>query len=602
VGENALRIEELYKRAAKAEACLAVFPELSLTGYTIGDLVHSSRLLECAEEELARLAEATKGQNCAMIVGLPFRCRDGLYNAAAFLADGEVKGMSPKANLPTYNEFYENRWFSVWRGKIVEASAQGRSFPFGPELLFDLGGVLVGIEICEDLWVAQPPSGALAAMGAKIVCNPSASPEQIGKEAYRRDLAKIQSGRLMCAYIYAGCDSSESTSEVVMGGHHIIAENYALRAEIPPFGQSDMCTADIDFSHLEYERRLTHFTHVEGGAVVKTSIKPAQKDLWLHVDPNPFAPEEGRKEREERLDRALRIQATGLAERMRSTSQRRITLGLSGGLDSALAALVACEAADLLGWARKESLLMVTMPGLASSTQTQSNSVLLARALGCESLVVPISDISRAELAAIGHNGATQDVTYENVQARSRTSVLFNLANLRGGIVLGTGDLSEIAMGWNTYNGDQQSHYNVNASIPKTLVRLLVGRAADMEKYGPAREVLLDILDTPISPELTASGDGITQATEEIIGPYELHDFFLYYTIRYGDAPEKIAFLAERAFKGRYSGEEIEMWLRLFTRRFNQSQFKRDNMPNGPKVGSVSLSPRGDWRMPSDMP
>jgi len=603
IEENQARILALYDKAVSQGASLVVFPELSLTGYTIGDLVQNQRLLRQAEEALIECALSTKGKNCAMIVGLPFRARDGIYNCAALLCEGEVRGIVPKSNLPTYNEFYENRWYSTWKEGPIVAGHKESEFLFGTGLLFDIGGVLAGIEICEDLWVANAPSIALASMGAKIIANPSASPEQIGKEAYRRDMVRIQSGKLVCAYVYAGCDSSESTSEVVMGGHHIIAENYQISAEIPPFGEEELITADIDYAHLEYDRAEIHFSPLPATNVVPTGIVLDLKELSRTIDANPFAPRETDADRSRRLDKAIAIQATGLTERMRATRQSKVVLGLSGGLDSALAALIACESADRLSAAREEFILAVTMPGLASSEMTQSNSVKLALALGCESLVVPISSISKAELEAIGHDGTTQDVTYENVQARARTSVLFNLANLRGGIVLGTGDLSEIALGWNTYNGDQQSHYNVNASIPKTLVRLLVEHISQKPKYEKAQQVLRAILDTPISPELTGPGEGgITQNTEDIIGPYELHDFFLYYTIRFGDEPKKIALLARYAFGDKYSAKEVEKWLGVFRRRFNQSQFKRDNMPNGPKVGAVSLSPRGDWRMPSDMP
>lgn len=602
VPTNIDRISELYSEASKQSVALVTFPELSVTGYTLGDLVQQSSLLNQAEAGVVELAKKTKDQTCAMIVGLPLRFGNGLYNCAAVLADGEIKGIVPKINLPTYNEFYEDRWFDTWQNDNVEIEISNQAVPFGTNLLFDIGGTRVGVEICEDLWVAQPPSDNLAIKGAQIIANPSASPEQIGKADYRRRLVEMQSGRLIAGYLYAGCDVSESTAEIVMGGHQLIADSGNIKAESKPFSGSKLLITELDVDHLVADRRKQHMATIIGAQIVKTHIGRSQNELLTNLNRNPFLPEETTEIRNERLQAAINIQAHGLAMRLKKSPDQKVVLGLSGGLDSTLALLVAFEAAEILGKDPKDVIQTVTMPGLASSDETQNNAKSLANNLGLNNQVIPISNVAQVDMNAIDHDGVTQDITYENAQARARTTVLFNYANKYGGIVLGTGDLSEIALGWCTYNADQQSHYNVNATIPKTMVKHLVDYLAKQPKYAAARENLIDILETPISPELTSSGNGaISQNTEDIIGPYELHDFFLYNLVRWGDSPAKIRYLAEQAYDGVYTKETVDKWLNVFIKRFSNSQFKRENIPNGPKVGSVSLSPRGDWRMPPDL-
>ena len=599
---NIDRIAELYENAKEKDVSLVVFPELSLTGYTLGDLVQQSALLNQAEKGLQLLANITYEQQTAMVVGLPLKVANGLYNCAAVLAEGTIKGIVPKSNLPTYNEFYEDRWYNTWDQANTTIEIGDQIIPFGTDLLFNIAGVKCGIEICEDLWVSQPPSAKLAEAGAQIIVNPSASPEQVGKANYRRDLVRLQSGRLISGYIYAGCDVSESTSEIVMGGHQLIASNGSLVKERLPFSNQKITIAELDTDHLEFDRRKQHMATVLGPLVIKTEITRQQNDVLLKMDRNPFLPNEPAEKRNERLKMALRIQAHGLAMRMRANHQERLVLGLSGGLDSTLALLVAYEAADILGKAPSDMIHTLTMPGLASSEQTQDNAQLLAAALGVPNTVIPIHELAKIELAALGHNGQDQDITYENVQARARTSLLFNYANKHHTIVLGTGDLSEIALGWCTYNADQQSHYNVNASVPKTLVRHLVTYLSEQPRYKTAKVTLEAILNTPVSPELTSTtSENISQNTEDIIGPYELHDFFLYHLVRWGDKPAKILYLAEKVFADTYTQNDVKHWFGVFIKRFAQNQFKRENLPNGPKVGSVSLSPRGDWRMPPDL-
>jgi NAD+ synthase (glutamine-hydrolysing) len=607
VATNVQRITNLYEQASDQNVSLLTFPELSITGYTLGDLVNQTRLLDQAKEGLLQLAEVTANKETAMVVGLPLQVNNRLYNCAAVLAKGSVVGIVPKTFRPNYNEFYEQRWYDRWEGPNTQvhirgSERQGQLATFGTDMLFDVSGVQCGVEICEDLWVMDPPSTQLAAKGALVITNPSASPEQIGKAEYRRNLVAMHSARLLGAYAYAGCHTTESTAEIVMGGHQMIAANGQLLAERKPFGTAELTIADVDIDHLLVDRRKQHAANLAGAVVLHTFVSREQSDLLHKIESNPFLPEESLGRRSERLEAALNIQAHGLAMRMRASNQNKVILGLSGGLDSTLALIVAHKAADILGLPTHDMIHTITMPGPASSEMTQDNAQILAKQLDVQNTVIPIGNLVATELTALGHDGVTQDITYENVQARARTNILFNYGNKNGGLVLGTGDLSEIALGWCTYNGDQQSHYNVNASIPKTLVRHLVAHAAKQPQYADARTTLDDILGTVVSPELTTSGEGeISQSTEDIIGPYELHDFFLYHLIRWGDSPEKIRFLANQAFDQTYSAEDIDACLYIFLGRFARNQFKRENMPNGPKVGSVSLSPRGDWRMPPDL-
>lgn len=602
VSANVEHIAELYEAVCGQRVSIVAFPELSLTGYTLGDLVQQSILLQQAESGLQSLAKLTAGRTTAMVIGLPFRAFGGLYNCAAVLAKGVVVGIVPKTNLPTYNEFYEDRWYEPWSKPSTFVELGGQDIPFGNDLLFDIAGVKCGIEICEDLWVADSPSVRLVKKGAQLIINPSASPEQIGKAQYRSDLVRLQSGKLVCVYLYAGSDVSESTAEVVMAGHQIIAANGQIVAERLPFGSQRLLVADIDTDHLEFDRRKQHMAATPEATILKTGLERPQSDLLLSVQSNPFLPDEPPPARNQRLESALLIQAHGLAMRLQASHQQGVVLGLSGGLDSTLALLVASESARILGKRPADMIHTLTMPGPASSDATQASAQALAKAIGVPNNLIPIHELVKTELTALGHDGQEQDTTYENVQARARTSLLFNYANKNGVMVLGTGDLSEIALGWCTYNADQQSHYNVNASIPKTLVRHLVAYLAEQPHYKQAQIILKSILETPVSPELTKDkGGAISQNTEDIIGPYELHDFFLYYLIRWGDPPAKICFLAEQAFAGKYAQKDIDHWFEVFITRFAKNQFKRETLPNGPKVGSVSLSPRGDWRMPPDL-
>jgi NAD+ synthase (glutamine-hydrolysing) len=602
VATNTHRIGELYVQAASEDVSLVTFPELSLTGYTIGDLVKQTALMDDTEIGLQELAALTATQNTAMVVGLPYRFNNSLYNCAAVLADGEIKGLVPKQKIPASNEFYEKRWYQPWNHENAVTNIGGQEVPIGTNMLFEIDHVKFGVEICEDAWQPAPPSDELALKGAVVVTNLSASPAQIGKGKFVKKLVEIRSGVTMGGYSYAGCASSESTASIVMSGQQLIAENGITMAETKPFENKQLLMHDFDIDHLKYDRLRIGMANILGALVVPTQVKREQADVRTHIDRHPFMPEESAEEREERFNEIITIQAYSLYERMKDTHQSKLVLGLSGGLDSTLALLVAVETAKLMGKKPGEVIETLTMPGLASSEDTQSNAQLLARQLGVPNKVIPINNLSQTMLHAIGHDGITQDIAYENVQARARTDILFNYGNMNGEMVLGTGDLSEIALGWCTYNGDQQSHYHVNASIPKTLVKYLVEHASNKEEFAEAQTTLQAILATTISPELTSAGEGeISQSTEELIGPYELHDFFLYNLVRWGDAPKKITQLAAWAYEGTYTPEEITKWFGVFIGRFARSQFKRNNAPDGVKVGSVSLDSRGDFRMPPDL-
>lgn len=599
---NAEQITALYHQAVIAQASLVVFPELSLTGYTLGDLVQSLELLDRAKAHLLQLAAATHEQPTAMVIGLPLRLGNSLYNCAAFLADGVIKGIVPKQNLPTYKEFYEKRWYQSWGDKDNQIVVIGdQEITFGTRQLFAVDDALIGIEICEDLWVADAPHIRLARSGATIIVNPSASPELASKAAYRRQLVATTAATLGCAYIYAGADTSESTMDIVMSGHSLINENGHQLAERVPFSPShNLLVADIDMQHLHFERlQNTNYPNDHDMTIQRTMLRPQQTDLRRSINSMPFIPRGDAATVTERLDEILTIQAVALSERLMRLPTQKVHLGLSGGLDSTLALLVAVRAATRCGVAAGDIIDTYTMPSTASSKRTQSNAQRLAASMHIPNRVIPIAQLTAAQLAALDHDGS-EDTTYENTQARIRTALLFNAANKHGGMVLGTGDLSEIALGWCTFNGDHMSHYNVNASIPKTLVRHLVKHASH-NVSASARAILLDILNTPVSPELTGNGT-LSQATESIIGPYELHDFFLYHFIRFQDSAAKISYLAQQAFEDIYTAQEIAHYLTLFMTRFYANQWKRSVMPDGPKVGTVSLSPRGDWRMPSDAP
>ncbi len=604
VTHNLSQISALYTAAVAADVAVVVFPELCITGYSLGDLVQHATLLAQAQQALLTLAQQTQTHHTVMVVGLPMAWGNAIYNVAAILAEGRVVGIVPKQHLPSYGEFYEKRWYQTWPHANSGMSLEGTFVPFGTQLLFDVAGIPIGIEICEDLWVNHAPSATLVDHGALVIVNPSASPELVAKASYRRNLVTMQSATLVCGYVYAGCDWSESTMDVVMSGHQLIASNGRVLAERAPFARdSRLLCADVDVEHLRYDRRrdTNRANALQYVVIPTTTTRPAMVPQ-PQVQAHPFLPAgESPQARTERLTHILQIQAHGLAQRMLATRAPRVHLGLSGGLDSTLAFVVACHTAQILGRPVADVLSTYTMPAAASSERTQRNATLLAELHGVPHQIIPIGALVTQQLQALGHDGVTQDVTYENVQARLRTSILLNKANQRGGLVLGTGDLSEIALGWCTFNGDHISHYHVNAGVPKTLVRHLVRCVADQVSDAIAA-VLIDILDTPVSPELTTAHTGdVSQKTEDIIGPYELHDFFLYHLVRWGDSPRKIAFLAAHAFAGVYDEPTIHTWLQLFIRRFVGSQFKRSVMPDGPKVGSVALSPRGDWRMPADL-
>lgn len=600
VATNLGRITELYDQAAEQDASLVVFPELSLTGYSIQDLVMQPALQNLAKQGLIEVAHLTEDKNTAAIVGLPLRVNNGLYNCAALVSEGQIRGIVPKQNLPTYNEFYEKRWYQTWDDRAnTTVTIDGQQIPFGRDQLFTIGEQTVGIEICEDLWVPEQPSTRLAANGATIIANPSASPETVTKASYRRDLVAGTAARNMVGYVYSSADQTESTAEIVMSGHAMINELGLPLVEHRPFAVPQrLMVADIDTQHITHDRlQNTNFPNRQDITATDTGVTPQQKTLERAIEPRPFIPKGSQESINERLDTILDIQATGLAMRLRSANIQKVVLGLSGGLDSTLALVAAIRAATILGTTPGELIHTLTMPGTASSDRTQNNAIKLAESLDITNEEIPIAELAADQLQALNHQGE-QDITYENTQARIRQALVFNKANQLGGLALGTGDLSEIALGWCTYNGDHMSHYNVNASIPKTLVRRLIQHAKP-KLPNATFDYIDDILDTPISPELTGNGSDISQNTEDLVGPYELHDFFLYHSLRWMEPKNKIGFLAAKAFQGQRTPEEVNHWLDVFYDRFYKNQWKRQAMPDGAKVG-VSLSPKGDWRMPPE--
>ncbi len=605
---NAERIVALAQQAARRGIELVAFPELAVTGYTCADLFLQPALLDAADEALGEIMRQTRKLPLALIVGLPLRHEDRLYNCAAVVAQGRLLGVVPKSYIPNYAEFYEARWFASGAGIEEERiTAAGQEADFGTELTFAVNGAEFGIEICEDLWVASPPSSRLALNGAKLIFNLSASPEGVGKHAYLRELVAQQSARTHTAYVYCSAGFGESSTDLVFAGNGLIAENGTMLAQAARFSLDEQLTvADVDIERLEFERRRnTSFRMREEAGestVIEMELPDALKASALdrRVDPMPFVPAD-EAHRSERCEEIFQIQSHGLARRLAHTGCRCAVVGISGGLDSTLALLVTVRTFDKLGLDRR-GILGITMPGFGTTDRTYRNALKLMEGLGVTVREIPIRDACLQHFRDIGLPESDRSAAYENAQARERTQILMDVANMEGGLVIGTGDLSELALGWATYNGDQMSMYGVNASVPKTLVRHLVRWAADTERDGATRATLLDIIDTPVSPELLpADREGnIAQKTEDLVGPYELHDFFLYNFVRAGFRPAKIAFLAEQAFAGSYDRETIVKWLRVFFRRFFAQQFKRSAMPDGPKVGSVSLSPRGDWRMPSD--
>ena len=584
---------------------LAVFPELALTGYTCGDLFFQQALQQAALRGLGQVLEASREWDLLALVGLPLAVNGKLYNCAAAVCRGRLLGLVPKTCLPNYGEFYEKRHFAPGDKRVRTVTVCGQQAPFGTQLLFrcrQMPEFVLGVELCEDLWSALPPSTFHALAGATVIANLSASDETVGKAEYRRALVANQSARLLCGYLYASAGHGESTQDMVFAGHDLIAENGTVLAETEPF-RGGSAESELDCARMLSERaRNTSFVpDDEGYQTVEFDLAVTETALTRRVDPAPFVPGD-RRRRAERCELILRMQADGLAKRIEHTHAKTAVIGISGGLDSCLALLVTARAMAQLGRAASD-VLAVTMPCFGTTRRTRSNAEILCQELGVTFREVNITNTVRSHFADIGHDGQTPDVTFENSQARVRTLELMDIANLQGGFVVGTGDLSELALGWATYNGDHMSMYGVNAGVPKTLVRHLVRYEADTAPKDALRRVLLDILDTPVSPELLPAKDGeIAQRTEELVGPYELHDFYLYYVLRFGFGPRKIFRLAQAAFAGRpeYPDEVLYRWLRSFYWRFFAQQFKRSCLPDGPKVGSVTLSPRGDWRMPSD--
>lgn len=586
--------------AEQRNAGIVLFPELCLTGYTCGDLFRDRTLILAAEAALAALLHETENLSVIGVVGLPVAVDSDLYNVAAVFYQGKLLGLVPKTNIPNYSEFYEARHFTPGPA-YREISFCGQTVPLGTNLLFrclSIPELVFGAEICEDLWVASPPSIQLAACGATVILNPSASDEVIGKAEYRRMLVNSQSARLICAYAYADAGEGESSTDLVFSGHNIISENGTLLAESSAF-TTGMTTADIDLQRLAQERRRTTTCRNDFSCHEICFNFPVRNlPLQRTFSPTPFVPSR-EDDLSARCEMILSMQAAGLKTRLTHTGCKNIVVGLSGGLDSTLALLVAVRAFDLLRMDRK-GITAVSMPCFGTTQRTKSNAENLALALQVTFREIPIAKAVCQHFSDIGQNPDVHDVTYENAQARERTQVLMDIANQTGGMVLGTGDLSELALGWATYNGDHMSMYGVNASVPKTLVRHLVRYIATCE-HAPLSDLLFDILDTPVSPELLPPVDGvISQKTEDLVGPYELHDFFLYYMMRFGFLPSKIFRMAQLAFQDIYDRETILKWLTTFYRRFFAQQFKRSCLPDGPKVGSVTLSPRGDFRMPSD--
>ena len=602
---NAGQIIALMEEAAAQGVKVLALPELCVTGYTCGDLFLQPTLLDGAERALARILEETRGLDMLTALGLPVRCQNKLYNCAAIIQKGAILALSPKTHIPNYGEFYEARWFASPSETLNGCEFELARLPvrMATHPLVECGtapGLVIGVEICEDLWAPAPPSVRLAAEGATLILNLSASDEVAGKADYRRQLVTSQSGRLVCGYIYADAGEGESSTDLVFTGHNMIAENGTLLAE----GRfsTGLTISEIDVQRLTYERqRMNTYASPPGDGYTFSDYCKFEREettLTRPVSPTPFIPADTGA-REQRCEEILTIAALGLKKRLEHTNAACAVVGLSGGLDSTLAILIAAKAFDLLGRDR-QGILAVTMPCFGTTRRTRSNAELLARELGAQFMEVNIGAAVERHFADIGQSMDDHSVTFENAQARERTQVLMDLANQRGGLVIGTGDLSELALGWATYNGDHMSMYAVNASIPKTLVRHLVAWEAQ-RRGGPIGEVLRDILDTPVSPELLPPKDGeIAQKTEDLVGPYELHDFFLYYAVRWGFPPRKVLRLAACAFGGRYDREALLKWLKNFYRRFFSQQFKRSCLPDGPKVGSVGLSPRGDWRMPSD--
>ena len=590
--------------AAASGAKIIVFPELCVTGYTCSDLFTQDVLLDHAREVLTEIAAHTRDMDALVFVGAPLAVDGELYNVAAAMNHGKILGLTTKTFLPNYGEFYEMRQFREGPEKAREIEFDGEMVPFGPKILFaakQMEHLIVAAEICEDVWSPVPPSIEAVREGATVIVNCSASDETIGKATYRESLIEGQSARLIAGYIYSNAGEGESTTDLVFGGHNLIAENGTILAESKRF-ENGIIYSEIDVNRLMSERRKnTTFKTAKERTLTRVpfDIEITETELTRVFPSRPFVPSENR-ERAKRCEEILTIQAMGLKKRLEHTHAKCAVVGISGGLDSTLALLVTAKAFDALGLDRKH-IISVTMPCFGTTDRTYNNACKMSLSLGAELREVPIAAAVMQHFKDIGHDPEDHSVTYENSQARERTQVIMDIANANGGMVIGTGDMSELALGWATYNGDHMSMYGVNASVPKTLVRHLVQYYADTTDDKELQEVLYDVLDTPVSPELLPPKDGkIAQKTEDLVGPYELHDFFLYYFLRFGYAPSKIYRIAKYSFAGEYDDETIYKWLRTFCWRFFAQQFKRSCLPDGPKVGTVALSPRGDWRMPSD--
>ena len=601
---NTQNIINVMEEAQKNGAKILVFPELCVTGYTCSDLFDHSVLLKASRKALLEIAENTSDKDMLVFVGAPLEVNGKLYNVAAAMNQGEILGFTTKSFLPNYGEFYEMRQFTPGPQTVREITFEGKKIPFGPQILFQAKGMeelVVAAEICEDVWSPIPPSIQAALEGATVIVNCSASDETIGKDTYRRALISGQSARLISGYIYANAGEGESTTDLVFGGHNIIAENGTVLKESSRY-VNEIIYSELDLQRITGERRKnTTFQPLDEETLVRVpfTIEETKTFLTRTFPKKPFVPSD-EQTRAQRCEEILTIQAMGLKKRLAHTNARTAVVGISGGLDSTLALLVTARAFDMLGRDKKD-IIAVTMPCFGTTDRTYQNACEMSKKVGATLIEVPIADAVNVHFRDIGHDPEDHSVTYENCQARERTQVLMDIANKTWGMVIGTGDLSELALGWATYNGDHMSMYGVNASVPKTLVRHLVKYAADDTKDEALKNVLYDVLDTPVSPELLPPKDGdIAQKTEDLVGPYELHDFFLYFMLRFGYEPSKIFRIACMTFDGEYDKETIFKWLETFCRRFFSQQFKRSCLPDGPKVGTVALSPRGDWRMPSD--
>ena len=600
---NAEQTFSMMRTAEKAGVKVLVLPELGLTGYTCGDLFYQEALLRGAEQALATVLEATRNLEVLTAVGLPLKKGHKLYNCAVVMQKGQILGVVPKSHLANYGEAYEKRYFSAAPEEEDHITLLGDSVPFGKNLLFrcqEVSDLAVGFEICEDLWAPVSPSVELAAAGATVIGNLSASTDIVGKSEYRRQLVTMQSAKLMCGYLFTSSGEGESTADLVFGAHQMIAENGTLQAERR--FEDGLLVSEVDVQKLSYERRRTQpFGETTSAWEIPFSLTVSETKLTHYVAPMPFVPED-KEERDARCREILLLASLGLKQRLEHTGVKTAVIGLSGGLDSTLAVLITGLAMKMLDRPMTD-IVAVTMPCFGTTSRTKNNAVILAERMGATLRTVDISESVRRHFKDIGHDMEDHSVTFENGQARERTQVLMDIANQCGGIVIGTGDLSELALGWCTYNGDHMSMYGVNASTPKTLVRHMVAYLArdNAERDETLRTVLEDILDTPISPELLPVVQGkMGQITEDLVGPYELHDFYLYYLLRWGFSPSKVNRLALHALGKQYSREVILKWLKTCYRRFFTQQFKRSCLPDGPKMGSVGLSPRGDWRMPSD--